>query len=395
MTSEPTEAGRKRIDPGAPPDVAAPPPSADATAEAAGTTRFRCGRCGAELRYTPGTTRIGCPYCGFANEIDATETAVDELDYLEHIERLADGEIEEVDSIRCDACGAITDRPAHLDAFECVFCSADILSGATAQRLIRPRSLLPFHVRKDDAHQCFRAWIAGRWFAPTKLKRFAHSGGRLEGVYMPYWTYDSRTVTDYTGQRGEHYWVTQTYTTTVNGKKATRTRQVRKTRWHPAAGTVHNQFDDLLVLASRTLPPKYGHEIAPWDIENLVPYADDYVAGFRAERYQVDLRAGFDVAQQMMEDPIRRTIREDIGGDEQQIHSVDTRHFDVTFKHVLLPIWISAYRYRGKVYRFLVNGRTGEVQGERPWSAWKITGLVMAIVAVIALIVIVVALTQG
>ena len=99
----------------------------------------------------------------------------------------------------------------------------------------------------------------------------------------------------------------------------------------------------------------------------------------------------FDVAREMMVEPIRRTIRADIGGDEQMIASMDTRYHDITFKHVLLPVWISAYRYRDRVFRFLVNGRTGEVQGERPWSPWKIAGAILgglAVVAVIAAVVV-------
>ncbi len=51
---------------------------------------------------------------------------------------------------------------------------------------------------------------------------------------------------------------------------------------------------------------------------------------------------------------------------------------DETFKHILLPIWMAAYKYGGKSYRFVVNAQTGKVQGERPWSAWKITGAVIA-----------------
>ena len=84
-----------------------------------------------------------------------------------------------------------------------------------------------------------------------------------------------------------------------------------------------------------------------------------------------------------MDEGIRRLVRRDIGGDEQRITSVNTQHDNVTFKHILLPIWISAYRYKDRVYRFLINSRTGEVQGERPWSWVKIVLLVMAVLLLI------------
>jgi len=81
---------------------------------------------------------------------------------------------------------------------------------------------------------------------------------------------------------------------------------------------------------------------------------------------------------------IRTDVCRDIGGDHQRIHSLKTEFDKTTFKHILLPIWISSYRYHGKVYRFLVNGRTGEVQGERPMSWIKIAGTAVLVIAIAA-----------
>ena len=83
---------------------------------------------------------------------------------------------------------------------------------------------------------------------------------------------------------------------------------------------------------------------------------------------------------------IDRAIRSDIGGDEQRIRSQRSSYFDITFKHILLPIWISAYRFGDKPYRFVVNARTGEVQGERPWSVVKIVVAVLAMIVVAVII---------
>ena len=221
---------------------------------------------------------------------------------------------------------------------------------------------------------------------PTDLKQYARSEDKLVGVYVPYWTYDCDTRTAYTGERGDDYWETETYTTMENGKLVTKTRQVRKTRWTSVRGTVDNAFDDILILASKSLPEKYAGRLEPWDLDQLVPYADDYLSGFRAESYQVDLVGGFDEAREVMVPTIRATIERDIGGDHQRIDSTDTRYNNITFKHILLPVWLSAYRYRDQVYRILINARTGEVQGERPWSAWKIVALVAGALAAIATI---------
>jgi len=155
-----------------------------------------------------------------------------------------------------------------------------------------------------------------------------------------------------------------------DGKR--QTVQVQKVRWNPASGRVARFFDDVLVLASRSLPKRFTDALQPWDLSALVPYAPEFLAGFRAEGYQVPLEDGFTEARGHMDAIIERDVRFDIGGDRQRVHDIQTRISDVTFKHILLPVWLAAYKYNGKTYRFVVNGQTGRVQGERPWSAIKI-----------------------
>ena len=164
----------------------------------------------------------------------------------------------------------------------------------------------------------------------------------------------------------------------------TDTEQVQRTRWYPASGWVHLGHDDVLVPAASSLPSKLQERLEPWDLHALVPYSDDYLAGFVTEGYQMELDEGFDDAKGRMQPRIDQAINRDIGGDEQRIHSKSSSYDEITFKHVLLPLWISSYRYADRSYRFLINARTGEVAGERPWSVWKIVGTILLVVAVIA-----------
>jgi len=342
---------------------------------------FKCANCGAKMEFVPGADAQECPYCGHENPIPKSEDDIEELDFRSYLATLSDGEqTEEHLTVKCDDCGAETTTEANVTARECPFCGSHIVSTAGSTKRIKPRSLLPFEISRKDGHERFRKWIASLWFAPNCLKNVAQQDDKLKGMYVPYWTYDSDTTSFYRGERGEHYWETQHYTTRENGRTVHKTRQVRKTRWYPASGTVWGSFDDVLILASDSLPRKYTEKLEPWDLKNLVPYKDEYLSGFRAESYRIDLAEGFDHARQIMDVHIRELVRRDIGGDEQRIHSVRTQHANVKFKHLLLPIWISVYRFKNTTYRFLINGRTGEVQGERPWSWIKIVLLVAAIV---------------
>ncbi len=357
--------------------------------------RFACGKCGARLDYAPGTDTLMCTHCGHANAIAAAGQPVEELDFSEHL-RVAEAKSEHIEPVvvRCGACAAEVMRPADVVSFACPFCGTAIITQAHSAHLIRPRSLLPFKVAHNDARERFRAWVKSRWFAPSSLKTQSYVDAAIRGVYLPYWTYDTRTTTRYTGQRGDAYYVPVVTTSMVGGKLRTRTTMQRRIRWTGVSGAVDNAFDDLLVAASRSVPREHTRVLEPWDLAALVPYSDEYVSGFVAESYQIDLKQGFESAQAMMKPTIESTIRSNIGGDEQRIGDYRIVYHAITFKHLLLPVWISAYRHMNKVYHFYVNARTGEVSGQRPWSYWKITGAVLAGLAMAGVIALGIALAH-
>jgi hypothetical protein len=243
---------------------------------------------------------------------------------------------------------------------------------------------LPFEISNEQAREAYRNWLNKLWFAPSELKRYARDDTSLNGVYIPYWTYDSDTATAYRGQRGDVYYVTQRYTSVENGRRVRRTRRVPKVRWTPVSGRTSRHFDDVLVGATKTLPRKITDWLEPWDLQNLVSYTEAYLSGFSSEVYQVDLDKGFNFAQRTMDSIIRSDVNRAIGGDQQRISDVRTSHSDTTFKHVLLPVWTAGFTFKDKTYRFVVNGRTGKVRGERPFSRAKIA---LAIAAGAALVI--------
>jgi hypothetical protein len=259
-----------------------------------------------------------------------------------------------------------------------------VVIGTGTSRLIKPQALIPFRLTEAEARKAMGAWLGRLWFAPNGLVEYARRGRALNGMYVPYWTFDAATRSRYKGQRGDAYYETQTVTVNVNGRSERRQQQVRKIRWTPRSGWVSRRFDDVLVLASTSLPRRYTEALEPWGLDALVAYRPDYLAGFTAEGYTVPLAAGRDIAREKMAAVILQDVRRDIGGDEQQVSRVDTDYSAETFKHILLPVWMAAYRYGGKTYRFVVNGQTGKVQGERPYSAWKIALAVILGLALVA-----------
>ena len=350
-------------------------------------TRFPCPTCGATLRYLPGTDQIRCDHCGHQSRIEPSGDPIVELDYERAVERLqSQAPVALRRTVKCQGCAASFDFDQDVHADECPYCGSAIVLETEAHKLIKPQALIAFVLDEKQAKERLRRWLGSLWFAPSGVKTYARGDGRLIGVYVPYWTYDADTASSYVGQRGIVYHERQTFV--VRDKKGRRVRQQRmvpKMRWSPARGHVRRRFDDVLVLASQTLPHELTSELTPWLQEHLVPYQEDYLAGFRSEAYQLDLEGGWRDATEEMAHVVRMDVRRDIGGDSQRIHDIQTRYGDVSFKHILLPVWVASYRYSGKAYQFVVNGQTGEVQGERPYS-WVKIGIAVVIGLILAAI---------
>lgn len=340
--------------------------------------RFACDQCGADYRYAPGTGDLICDHCGHSETIDGNGQnthPIRELDFARALNaQLPDADVEETKVLSCPNCAAQVELGEAEHAAECPFCATPVVTGTGIHRHIKPRGVLPFGLDERSARGAMTDWLGGLWFAPNGLQEYARKGRKIQGIYVPYWTFDADTRSSYTGERGTVYYETQTV---MRDGKRTKV-QVAKVRWRSASGRVARFFDDVLVLASTSLPKRFTDALEPWDLSRLEPYRPEYLAGFRAEGYTVELDQGFDEARAYMDRVIVRDVKFDIGGDRQRVHGVNTDISDVTFKHILLPVWLAAYKYRGKTYRFVVNGVTGNVQGERPYSAFKITVAVIA-----------------
>ncbi|HUK89883.1 MAG TPA: hypothetical protein VLZ81_05745 [Blastocatellia bacterium] len=353
------------------------------------TRVFPCPGCGASLTFDPTDGGLTCRYCGHREAIPPIAGEITENPYEEYLrprpEQLKQIS-EHASDVTCSSCGAAITFIGEELSDLCPFCgSAITVQAIQSDPSVFPEALIAFRLSQAQATGFIGEWLKTRWFAPNALKKFA-SQETISGVYLPFWTYDAATVSDYTGERGEHYWETETYTETdSNGNRVERTRQVQKTRWYSASGRVARDFDDVLVAATRSVEEKHLTKLAPWDLRALALYNPAYLAGFKSQRYQVGLADGFGVAKEIMANVIRGDVRSDIGGDEQRISSVQTNYSDITFKYILLPVYVGAYRFNNKVYQVLVNALTGSVHGDRPYSVRKILLLVLSIIAVLVL----------
>ncbi len=357
----------------------------DATPAVNDMQNVTCPNCGASLAYKPGTTSLVCEHCNSSFEIKTENASLADAQKENDLSAALTGSWQasqpqvQAYVVKCPACGAETALEKNIFSSACAFCGTPLSVQPDQRSVAHPQAVLPFKFERESAVSDFNKWLRKLWFAPNDLKKTATSE-RFNGIYLPFWTFDAETATDYRGERGIHYYET------VRNSKGETTR-VMRTRWSAVSGMVSRAFNDILVTASRALPEKYLARLEPWDLDNLLPYDNRYLAGFKAEVSQVNIQDGFQEAKGIMEVTIRQDVHRDIGGDEQRIGDMQTRYSATTYKYILLPVWLSVYRYGNKVYRFVVNARTGEVHGERPYSAIKIILAVVLVLAVIAAIV--------
>ena len=230
-----------------------PAPAALQRVERAGDRPFSCANCGAILAYAPGTETLACTYCGHVNSIAATPVEVHEQDLDDALARYGDAAPPtEPVATRCGNCGAETTLPPPLHAGPCPFCGAAVV--APPPGVLQPHGLLPFLIGEAHARERITAWLGRLWFAPSNVGRRARGRDALHGVYVPFFTYDSRTETRYQGLRGDVYYETVRVPVVVNGRRTTQMQQVPKVRWRPTSGVVRRVFDDVLVPATTTLP---------------------------------------------------------------------------------------------------------------------------------------------
>ncbi|WP_343487029.1 DNA helicase PriA [Allomuricauda sp. d1] len=345
-----------------------------------------CINCGAELKYRPGTKNIHCEYCGHQETIALGETQFEELELYPYLKEMgAQKHSEEVSMLHCKNCGATQHVEENYKSLHCVYCSMPlVLKDQYKEEWILPGAVLPFQIDQKRSFQIFQKWVKSLWFAPNNLKKAALDPQFTKGLYLPYWTFDAQLKATYSGQRGEYYYETKRVRNS-QGKMVQ--QRVRKTRWYPASGQVSGFVDDTLVEASKQRKGRVPSKIARWNLKLLQPFNSSFLRGFVTEKYTIPLKQGHLTAKGEAEEIARRWCRQDIGGDTQRVTSMDMRLSEETFKHILLPVYISAYRYNGKEYNFFVNGENGQISGTRPYSFWKIFFAVILGLAVVGLIV--------
>ena len=324
-------------------------------------TDVKCPGCGATVKYDPATLKMVCPFCGTARELPEPETGavIEELDFNTAIQRASVnwGTVRKL--IVCANCGGQALYDASQVSGCCPFCgSTSVMPAAENEQIMAPGAIIPFTIDSEKARVCFVDHLKKKRHVPSAV--FSVKLDNLIGLYLPFWTFDTDTVSAYIAKIGYRH-------TDSDGDTYYTYKKFKG---------VNNQFiDDMVVFATDKVKHPYISKVQNFYFDRLVPYSPKYLAGFAAERYTVGLNDGWERAKVLID----KKLKNDIGQYEKTKNSGDTvkevklstNYYNVTFKYLLAPMYLATYTYGGKTYQVAINGQTGETYCDAPSYLWK------------------------
>ncbi|MEI6667778.1 MAG: zinc ribbon domain-containing protein [Acidobacteriota bacterium] len=361
----------------------------DAPTQIAANEKHACPACGAQAEWNPGKQKLICPFCGTESpyEIHKESGTVQEIDLVTALREMPEelrGWNTDRRSVQCQSCKAVMVFDPAKVGQNCEFCgSPALVDYAELKSPIRPQSLLPFTFTQDQIRDGIRHWYASKWFAPNALRKKALVD-QIKGLYIPYWTFDAQVHCPWDAEAGYYYYETESYT---DNQGKSQTRQVRRVRWEPASGVVDHFFDDEPVPATKGIKEALLRGVEPFPTKDLVPYDTAFLSGFVVEHYQVVLVDAAKKSRDQMNDHLVTMCGGQVPGDTQRNLEIHPDFSGLTFKHILVPVWLVTYLYATKVYQVVANGSTGVIAGQYPKSFWKIAFVVTIALIVLTLIV--------
>ena len=320
---------------------------------------------------------LKCPNCGDEVKIENNPEDIIEHNFDIHMMKKIKLEEKTSTSMECEGCGAMVEVDATSTATTCPYCGSHYVLLKKQIDLIIPDGVIPFKIDKNDVDNIFRQWIKKRWLAPNVLKTL-YQKDKIQGIYMPYWTFDANTSTSYTAMGGIDHKVEYEDS---EGQKHERI----ETNWYPINGHINHYFDDILIRASNKLSEGLLEWIEPYNTKDILSYSPDYMSGYCSEIYTIDIEDAHNNAINKMKNDIYFMAQRDILKRYDRVRSISFKTYfsDETYKHIFIPVYSTAYIYKDKQYNVLINGETGKIKGEYPKSPVKIAVIIILILCIL------------
>ena len=341
---------------------------------------YACPNCGANTAYDVSAGGIACEYCGHVAPVAAAHVGKSAEDFeftLETLSQARQGWGTQRQVLHCDSCGAELSLPAGGLTNTCAFCASNQVNVITSpEQTLRPRFLIPFKVPPEKTASLASDWMGKGWFHPDALTGNAKVR-RFFGVYLPFWTFNAHVDTRWRAEVG--YQQSERHYNAGQKRWETRTRTV----WKWENGQVALDIENLLVPGSA--PQHLSHRILkqlyPFQMADLVAYAPDFLAGWQAQAYETTLTEAWESGKKEIREEAKKACYNRMSSSQVRNFSMSADFADESWRYILLPVYLAAYRYEGKVFQVMINGQSGVVAGSKPVAWWKVWLAIAAILS--------------
>lgn len=366
-------------------------------------TNYQCPACTGPLHYSAKSGKLACDYCGSSFDVAEIEAlyarkeaeaaaAKQAADAKAEAAQAAKAEAAEAaaasggwdtsdlsrdwgaeaDGLRvysCPSCGAELICDQSTAATACPYCGNPAIVPGQFSGALRPDSILPFRLSKDDAVQALRAHYKGKPFLPRSFTSANHIE-QIQGVYVPFWLFDG-------GAEGAaSYRASNTNVFETGDYEITETRHYHVVR----AGSL--AFEKIPVDASSKMPDDHMDSIEPFDYAQLRPFSTAYLPSYLADKYDVTIDDSRDRADTRCRETLAQALRDTVTG----YGACVTEREDIALRrgkvhYALLPVWMLSTKWRGQDFLFAMNGQTGKLVGDLPTDRGRFWGMFAAIAA--------------
>jgi hypothetical protein len=341
---------------------------------------YACPNCGANVAYNVSAGGIACEYCGYITTITAARVgrAADNFEFtLETLSQSRRGWGIQRQVLHCNACGGELSLPTGALTTTCAFCASNQVNLITTpEETLRPRFLVPFKIRPEQTASLAKSWLGKGWFHPSALGEQV-TVHQFYGIYLPFWTFKAQVDARWEAQVGYQK------TERIFNHRTNSWESHTHTVWVWEDGRVNLNVNDLLIPG--TGPKRLSHAILkqlyPFDMGDLVAYSPDYLAGWRAQAYETPLTEAWKTGKQIIREDAKQACYQKILSSQVRNFSMSADFSDESWRYILLPVYLAAYRYEGKVYQVMINGQTGTVAGSKPVAWWKVWLAIAALLA--------------
>ncbi len=340
---------------------------------------FKCPNCGAELVFSAQQQDFRCEYCqsSFTKE-EMEHIAAKQEEKLESItpeqQQATEEFTEGTGYYHCESCGAEVMADDNTAATFCYYCHSPVILQGRVSGEFRPSKVIPFKLDRNAALNQFKSWCKKKWFLPSDFNTDTQME-KMVGLYVPFWVTDCENSADMEALGKQvRSWTSGDTRITETKEYAVKRNATVVLRGIPADGASH--ISDVLMEA-----------LEPFDYQATEPFAMQYLSGFLAEKYDLNMAAVFPRVQKRAVQACDSLLRASATGyTSLSVTHSDIKVLSTDWQYMLLPVWFMTYRYQDKTYEFAINGQTGKFAGEPPISKSRMWGFSLGLAGVVAVI---------